>query len=270
MHKHGKKHNTTVSEEEVAPLLAAEDNDDDVESQSQSHHHHRRHPQPSRSESLNNGAKFVVNGVCKRSTPILTGLIIVLAMTVVGLGLGWAIEHKAFQRRDISFCFSRKCSDAATQIFNNLAPNYTEIDPCTNFEEYACGGFSSHHQLRPDQSSLGTLSIMAEENQHKLRQVLGKKPSDVKSEDRANFEKLKADYDACMDEKTIQSYGLAPLTGIIEQVKKKYPVDFKLQPVRNSMSQLNIRPVVNDMSAVVAYMTSLDIENIMSLGVSVS
>jgi Peptidase family M13 len=267
-HKHGKKHNINVSEQEVAPLLASENNDD-LEGQSyQDHHHHEQ--QPTRRDSLKKCAKVVLNGMRKKSTPILAGLAIVLSMTVVGLGLGWAIEHKAFHRPDMSFCLSGKCTDAAIQIFNNLAPNYTEIDPCTNFEEYACGGFSKHHQLRPDQSSLMTLTIMAEENQHKLRQVLEKKPTDIKSRDRINFMKLKADYDACMDEKTIQSYGLTPLRSIVEQVKEKYPVESVLRPVRNSMSQLNIRPVVKDISDVVAYMTRIGVENVMQLYVGVS
>ena len=215
-------------------------------------------------------AKWTFQRIRNNTTRILAGTTILLAMGVVGLSLGWAIDHNAHKNRETSFCLSGECSDAASQIFKNLAPNYTDIDPCTDFEQYACGGFQKHHKLRPDQSSLFTLTIMAEDNQQTLRQVLEKSPSDIKTKDRANFKKLKADYDACMDEKTIQNYGLVPLKELTEHVKGKCPEEHQLRPVRNSMSQLNIRREIKDITEAIIYMTSIGVENVMQLYVAVS
>jgi hypothetical protein len=265
--KHDRKYHSNVSEQETAPLLAEEN--DDVEDQSdqprRGHHRHHHNDQGQESSKM-----FTLDNIRKNSTQILAGFAMLMSMTVIGLSIGWAIDHKGLAHRDESFCLTGDCSDAATRIFRNLASNYSDIDPCTNFAQFACGGFQDHHQLRPDQSRVGTLSIMAEENQQTLRHVLEKNASDIQPKDRTNFKKLKADYDACMDEEKIKDLGVAPLYAITEQVKAKYPVESSLRPVRNSMSQLNIRPAVQDISEAVAYMTNIGVENVLQFYVGVS
>lgn len=250
--KHKSKFHSTVSDEEVAPLLAADNND--VEDQ----------PLPQKQQS---SSEWILYSIRKRTTPILAGFVILLAMAVIGVSIGWAIDRRGHARQ--SFCMSSDCSDAAARIFMNLAPNYTEIDPCTNFQQFACGGFHEYHKLRPDQSRVGTLSIMAEENQQTLRHVLEKKATDIQAKDRANFKKLKADYDACMDEMKIKSYGLAPLRVVTEHLKAKYPVEASLRPLRK-MSQLNIRPAVKDITDAITYMTSIGVESVLQFYVGVS
>ena len=276
--KHDKKHHSQVSEQEVEPLLAEENGD--VENQSQAATQVQQ--QGNRYLALiKNGAKMGSNAIVgsakrlfrairKNLTPILACATILLAMTVVGLSLGWAIDHKAQKDHKSSFCLSNDCSEAGSQIFRNLAANYTALDPCSNFEQYACGGFPQHHKLRPDQSGLFTLTIMAEQNQQILREVLEKSPSKIRPEDRANFKKLKADYDACMDEKTIRSHGVKSLRRIVEQVKGKYAMEQSLRPHHSSISQLNIRPAFKDMTDVITYMTSIGVENVMQLYIGVS
>jgi hypothetical protein len=251
-HKNKFHSNSNVSEEEIAPLLAADNND--VEDQ------------PVQQEQHSSSSR-ILNSIRKRTTPILAGFAILLAMAVIGVSIGWAIDRRGDARQSV--CMSRDCSDAAARIFKNLAPNYTEIDPCTNFQQFACGGFQEYHKLRPDQSRVGTLSIMAEENQQTLRHVLEKKVSDIQAKDRANFKKLKADYDACMDETKIKSYGLAPLRIVTEHVRAKYPIEASLRPLRK-MSQLNIRPAVTDITDAIAYMTSIGVESVLQFYVGVS
>lgn len=264
--KHDRKFHSNVSEQETAPLLSEENVDvEDQSDQPRRGHHHHHDDQEQESSG-----KFTLSNIRKNSTQILAGFAMLLSMTVVGLSIGWVMDHKGLAHRDQSFCLTGDCSNAATRIFRNLASNYSEIDPCTNFAQFACGGFQDHHQLRPDQSRVGTLSIMAEENQQTLRYVLEKNASDVQLKDRSNFKKLKADYDACMDEEKIKSRGVAPLYAITEKVKAKYPVDSSLRPVRNSMSQLKLRPAIQDFSEVIAYLTSIDVENVLQFYVGVS
>jgi hypothetical protein len=49
-------------------------------------------------------------------------------------------------------CTTPACINLAATILNNLSPDYKNIDPCSNFHEYVCGGFNDHHELRADQS----------------------------------------------------------------------------------------------------------------------
>jgi endothelin-converting enzyme len=45
-----------------------------------------------------------------------------------------------------------------------------------------------------------------------------------KSVDEKNFDKMKAAYDACLDEDKIKSVGVQPLVKVLEEIKKVYPV----------------------------------------------
>jgi len=38
-------------------------------------------------------------------------------------------------------CLTPACIHAASEYLYNLAPNYKQIDPCTNFEEMVCDGY---------------------------------------------------------------------------------------------------------------------------------
>lgn len=51
-----------------------------------------------------------------------------------------------------------------------------------------------------------------------------------KSVDEGNFDKMKAVYDACLDENKIKSIGLTPLVHILEEIKKTYPVGASESP----------------------------------------
>jgi endothelin-converting enzyme len=46
-----------------------------------------------------------------------------------------------------------------------------------------------------------------------------------KSADEENFDKMKAAYEACLNEPQIKSIGVEPLQHVLEEVKKAYPID---------------------------------------------
>jgi endothelin-converting enzyme len=47
----------------------------------------------------------------------------------------------------------------------------------------------------------------------------------AKSADEENFDKMKAAYDACLDEDKIKTIGAEPLIHVLDAIKKAYPVD---------------------------------------------
>jgi endothelin-converting enzyme len=69
-------------------------------------------------------------------------------------------------------CATAACVHAASELLYNLSPNYKEIDPCDNFEELVCGGWRDRHDLRADQGSAFTGTIMSEQSQLLLRHIL--------------------------------------------------------------------------------------------------
>ncbi|KAL1961596.1 hypothetical protein VTN77DRAFT_1422 [Rasamsonia byssochlamydoides] len=128
-------------------------------------------------------------------------------------------------------CTEPECVHAASEILYNLDPNYKEIDPCNDFEQYVCGGWRDRHDMRPDQGSIFAGTIMQENAQMRLRHILESPqvPGDAAkavqaSADSDNFYKLKAAYDACIDVSALQKRGSKPLEDVLAQIEKIYPL----------------------------------------------
>ncbi|KAJ5674071.1 hypothetical protein N7462_009510 [Penicillium macrosclerotiorum] len=122
-----------------------------------------------------------------------------------------------------AICQTPECIHAASEILFNLDSKYTEVDPCTNFDQYVCGGWRERHDMRADQGSIFTGTIMEENAQTRLRHILERSnPPD--GADDGNFNKLKAAYNACLDETTIRERGTKPLVDLLTDLQKIYPV----------------------------------------------
>ncbi|KAF2840791.1 endothelin-converting enzyme [Patellaria atrata CBS 101060] len=137
------------------------------------------------------------------------------------------------ESQDSDVCLTPACVHASSEILYNLSPNYKNIDPCTNFEELVCGGWRERHDLRPDQGDAFTGTQMFEASQTLLRHILEAEypttsahsyfspamlESSSSSLDEENFKKLKAAYNACLDEDTIKKVGVAPLKDILREL----------------------------------------------------
>ena len=129
-----------------------------------------------------------------------------------------------------SICLTPACVIAASKLLENMSPRYHEIDPCHDFDQFVCEGWQEKHDLRADQGSAFTGSIMAENSQQILRHLLESPYSADEytietdsSAKREIFEKLQAAYDACMDEGVIEELGSAPLLDILRNVEELFP-----------------------------------------------
>ncbi|GJC90744.1 endothelin-converting enzyme [Colletotrichum liriopes] len=145
-----------------------------------------------------------------------------------------------FDESKTPVCMTPACVHAASEILYNLSPDYKQLDPCTDFEELVCGGWRDKHDLRADQGDAFTGTIMSENSELLLRHILeAPYPKDSqhsyfsplrleatdKSADEQNFDKMKAAYDACLDEDKIKSVGIEPLAQILDEIKKVYPIE---------------------------------------------
>ncbi|KAJ5208865.1 hypothetical protein N7449_003244 [Penicillium cf. viridicatum] len=153
-------------------------------------------------------------------------------------------------------CQSQECIHAASEILYNLDPNYENIDPCTDFDQYVCGGWREHHDMRPDQGSIFAGTIMEENAQTKLRHILERTEA-PQSSDADNLKKLKAAYDACLDEATVNKRGSKPLTNILDELKTIYPAKAGL--VKGAQDQL---------SSALLYLANAGVEALASSGVT--
>ncbi|KAJ5644650.1 hypothetical protein N7507_010661 [Penicillium longicatenatum] len=120
-------------------------------------------------------------------------------------------------------CNTPECIHAASEILYNLDAKYETIDPCTDFDQYVCGGWRERHDMRSDQGSVFAGTMMEEVAQTRLRHILER--PEAPQDDAGNFKKLKDAYNACLDESTIRERGIQPLVEVLAKLQSIYPAN---------------------------------------------
>ena len=182
-----------------------------------------------------------------------------------------------------SICLTPTCIHAASEILYNLSPDYPEVDPCTNFDEFVCGGWKDRHDLREDQDDVFTGTLMREHSQLLLRHVLESPYSNKNAQmsskpavDEANFNKIQSAYSACMDEDTIKSAGVGPLLRVLRTVEELFPAKkphAEGEVDQNMLSQARKTLMLqadDQLSRVVVYLTKIGVGGLVDIGVAVS
>jgi endothelin-converting enzyme/putative endopeptidase len=90
-------------------------------------------------------------------------------------------------------------------------------DPCVDFYQYACGGWMKNNPIPADQARWSVYGKLALENRRYLWGILEdlSKRQDGRS---ANQQKIGDYFGACMDERTIEERGAAPLKPYMDQI----------------------------------------------------
>ncbi|KAI4089474.1 MAG: hypothetical protein LQ344_005388 [Seirophora lacunosa] len=168
----------------------------------------------------------------------------------------------------------------AAGILQNMSPNYHKVDPCEDFSTFVCGGWEEIHDLRPDQDSVSSGSVMYEKSQQTLRHLLESPFADsavAKSSgeqaDEVIFDKLQSAYDACMDEATIKNRGSTPLLEVLRKVGDYFPLhDIHAYPGYPSDFLLQEQTGLFDiaqkqLTGAVAYLASIRVDALVAFGV---
>ena len=182
-----------------------------------------------------------------------------------------------------TICVTPGCVLAASEIIQNMSPRYHEIDPCTRFDEFVCEGWEEKHDLRADQDSSFTGTLMEENSQIILRHVLETPFSDShprldpeSSPEASIFGKLKDAYDACMDESRLHELGSQPLIAVLRKIEELFPAarpHSSSEPFPQLLDQKQKGLVFtgeNQLATTVGYLASIGVESLISFSVGVS
>jgi putative endopeptidase len=105
----------------------------------------------------------------------------------------------------------------------DLANLDTHAKACTNFFQYADGGWMARHPIPPQYPEWGTFVELEQHNQEVLRSIL-EKDARAKAPVSSNEQKLGDFYGSCMDTQAIDSEGLKPLEPELAQIKQIHDV----------------------------------------------
>jgi Peptidase family M13 len=278
---HDRKHNRSDNDVE-RPLLANDHpNEEDEEAQI--------HPTPPSTGSdrlhrflsaTNHHSRKAYNAsrdaIARNARPILVACLLALITLLLSILIGLFFHHK--DDKKLFTCQTAACVHAASGILYNLDPNYAQLDACNQFDQMVCGGWRQRHDLRPDQGDMFTGTIMAENAKTILRHILEQSSliSLSSPADQDNFQKLKDDYDSCMDEQALQKLGIKPLQGIVNQIKTSFPatVDRKGQRAFPKLENNPEKGVTfdgaNQLTDALLFLMKLDITAFLAFDVTVS
>ncbi|XP_022104192.1 endothelin-converting enzyme 1-like isoform X2 [Acanthaster planci] len=116
---------------------------------------------------------------------------------------------KSTQCIDQQMCLTDECVEAAAGLLLNMNP---KVDPCKDFFEYSCGGWTKSRVIPEGSSKLTATTEL--KNRLELN-CKGLVESDVTDDDIEAIAKTKYFYQACMDEERISSRGFEPLWTLI-------------------------------------------------------
>jgi putative endopeptidase len=94
------------------------------------------------------------------------------------------------------------------------------VAACTDFYNYADGGWMARNPIPAAYPSWGTFDQLQERNRQVLHQILEDAAKDAGAPPGSNEQKIGDFYGSCMDEKGIEAAGITPLQPELDRIEK--------------------------------------------------
>ncbi|KAF9331960.1 hypothetical protein BG006_005193 [Podila minutissima] len=144
-------------------------------------------------------------------------------------------------------CTSSECTILAGEILKDMKP---EVDPCSDFFSYTCGGWVDRVPIPDYKSSVGYFSSVKSQNQEVIRSIVSADADSIRGANDAtkrNQVKLMALYGSCIDETKITQVGVQPLVGLVQDLITAFPAPLNVLESINRDSVPALHKVNEDM-----------------------
>lgn len=108
-------------------------------------------------------------------------------------------------------CTTPECTVAAADL---IAAMDTSVNPCDNFYQFACGTWLANNPVPDDSSRWAMFDVLDKAIMNALASIL---TEPINPDDPEPINKAKDYYAACLDEATLETIGLQPLTDFLNQ-----------------------------------------------------
>ena len=166
-----------------------------------------------------NDSKFIRKKINRFEKTLLIAVVILVIVNVLFsfIILNDFYKHAPTSTNKTDMCLTDECILVSSKIYRSLN---TQVDPCDNFYEYACGGWFKQNLIPSGFPRWGILSSITYANQLIIKSQL--------ESDRANMTeaelKAKKFYLSCMDPyDKIEKLGSKPLMDILNPIMYKSP-----------------------------------------------
>ena len=109
-------------------------------------------------------------------------------------------------------CLTKGCIEAASSVLSKLDPR---VDPCEDFYQFACGGYTSQAVIPDDKGQVSEFSLLNDQLTQQVRLLL-EDPTPLPPD--SPYSLAKDAYFACMNRQKIEMLGVSPLTDILRQL----------------------------------------------------
>ncbi|XP_049783142.1 endothelin-converting enzyme homolog isoform X1 [Schistocerca cancellata] len=138
---------------------------------------------------------------------------LLLALLIVSAVLLSRPYTPALLHAEEAYCVTMSCVTAAASVLSLMDET---ADPCTDFYQYACGGWVRANPIPDSKSMWGTFVKLEQQNQLVIKNVLEQPMSEFKSEAER---KAKLYYMSCLDvNDTIETLGPKPMLDLLEKI----------------------------------------------------
>jgi len=114
--------------------------------------------------------------------------------------------------KEDSYCFSKGCIKAAADILDRLN---TDVDPCDDFYQFACGNFIENTVIPDDRSRTSMFSVLGDKLNEQVRGLL---EGPIEASDPKPFQMAKSVFQSCMNKERIELNGFTPVKSVLKKM----------------------------------------------------